>query len=126
VARLRIADGNLVVRLNPIEVVMALRTNVTVPLSAVRSVAVENHPLTSGSVLNVRLGFAASGAPLSLIATVGPRANYRDGRAFVVVWRNARSVVVELATNQTPWRLLVVSTKAANEVAQRLQTATGV
>ena len=106
---------------------MALRASVTVPLTAVRSVTVEERPLTSSSAMtDVRMGFSAGGAPGATLATIGPRARYRDGRALIVVWRNSRSVIVDLAPNDTPWRLLIVSQRSAEQVAERLKTAAGV
>lgn len=124
VARIAIADSSLVVRLNPLEAAMAVRRTVTVPLAAVRRVSVEDRPLTSSSVMHeVEMSFAAGGAPGMTFATVGPRARFRDGRALIVVWRNSRSVIVELIPNETPWRLLVISLKNADLVAERLRVA---
>jgi hypothetical protein len=71
----------------------------------------------------VHMGWAAGGAPLATLATVGPRAKYKDGRAFIVVWRNGDSVVVELAPNETKWRLLVISTRDAVSTADRVRSA---
>jgi hypothetical protein len=126
VARLVLEGTQLSVRLNAIEVVMALRRRVTAPVAAVRSVAVQDRPLTRGPFMaDVRMGWAAGGAPLGTVATVGPRARYKDGRAFLVVWRNAASVVVDLGPNETSWRLLVISTRDAAATAAMVRSGAG-
>lgn len=123
-ARIEVERRSLVVRLNVLEAAMALRARVAVPLDAVESVAVEDHPLKRASIMNdVTMGFAAGGAPGMTLATIGPRAKYRGGRALLIVWRNGRSVVIRLAPNDTAWRLLVVSMRDADEVAARVRAA---
>jgi hypothetical protein len=103
---------------------MAFRRGVRVPLDAIESVQVQNRPLTRSPVMNgVRMGFAAGGAPGMTLATVGPRAVYRDGRALLIVWGNGRSVILRLAPNDTGWRLVIVSQRDADEVAETIRAA---
>lgn len=123
-ARLVLDGHDLTVVLNPVESLMAVRHKVTVPLGEVQSVAVQRKPLSEGSFMaDARMGFAAAGAPLQRLATVGPRTRYKDGRAFIVVWRNGESVVIELGANRTGWRLLVVSTSDAHREARLIRIA---
>jgi hypothetical protein len=110
--------------LNFLEAAMAFRSGVRVPLDAIESVHVQDRPLTQSPIMNeVRMGFAASSAPGMTLATVGPRAVYRDGRALLIVWRNGRSVILRLAPNDTGWRLLIVSRRDADEVAETIRAA---
>jgi hypothetical protein len=103
---------------------MACRRGVRVPLDAIESVHVQDRPLTRSPIMNdVRMGFAAGGAPGMTLATVGPRAVYRDGRALLIVWRNGRSVILDLAPNDTGWRLLIVSRRDADEVPETIRAA---
>jgi hypothetical protein len=103
---------------------MAFRRGVRVPLDAIESVHVQDRPLTRSPIMNeVSMGFAAGGAPGMTLATVGPRAGYRDGRALLIVWRNGRSVILRLAPNDTAWRLLIVSRRDADGVAESIRAA---
>jgi hypothetical protein len=124
VARVQVDGRSVVVRLNLLETAMAFRSGVRVPLDAIESVHVQDRPLTRSPIMKeVRMGFAASGAPGVTLATVGPRAVYRDGRALLIVWRNGRSVILCLAPNDTGWRLLIVSQRDADEVAETVRAA---
>lgn len=117
-------DGDqLTVRLNVLEKVMALRGNVKVPLSAVGAVDVQDRPLASEPALDVVMGFAATGAPLGGVATVGPRAKYLGGRALIIVWLNRLSVVVHLRSNASGYRLLIVSDAQASATAAAIRRA---
>lgn len=71
------------------------------------------------------MGFAAATAPNRRLATVGPRARADDGKAFVVVYRNSRSVVVELDPTFTPWALFVVSSRDPETDAAAIRRAAG-
>lgn len=124
-ARLLIRHHQLVVKLNFLEKVMALRGNVRVPLAKVETVSVLPHPVTSirAPMIDVSMGFAASSAPLARVATIGPRARYLDGHALVIVWGNRPSVVVEMNPGAGRWRLLVVSVPEPDAVAQRVRSA---
>lgn len=123
VATIGIDDGDLTVRLHPLEMALALRLRVRIPLTAIRSVTVHDNPMASPAVEELKRGLAAGGARGVSLAVIGPRAKYRDGRALVIVWRNSRSVVVELGANSTPWRLLVLSQKHVDEVVARIVAA---
>jgi hypothetical protein len=121
-ARLRIRDTDLVIRLNPLEMLMGFRGHITVPLAAIRSLAVVEHPLTPPSIVDdVTMGFAASAAPNRTTATVFPRARYHDGRAGICVWFNAKSIAIELDARSQPWSLLVVSTPQPHETAAAIR-----
>lgn len=124
-ANVSIQHNQLVVKLNVVETAMALRRNVRVPLASIESVSVLSHPVSSlpGPMADVTMGFAASTAPLAHLATVGPRAKYRDGQALVIVWGNRPSVAVELNPTAGRWRLLVVSVPEPQAVAQAVGSA---
>lgn len=125
VARVLIRHHQLVLKLNCVEKVMALRRNVRVPLGSVESVSVLSRPVSSGRspMIDVSMGFAASSAPLAGVATIGPRARYLDGQALVIVWGNRPAVVVELNPEAGRWRLLVVSVSEPDAVAGRIRSA---
>lgn len=123
VARLRVAGDELVVDLNLIEKLAALRGDVRVPLASVRHVWTTDRPWDSLIPKRVKMGFASSGAPGRTFVTVGPRATTENGKAMVVVYRNSRSVVVEVEPGATPWALLVVSSSDADVSAETLRRA---
>lgn len=122
-AHIVVSSRELVVRLGLLEKVMALRGNVHIPLAAVESVEVQRKPLRKQPAIDVAMGFAARGAPGSGLATVGPRATFGGGRALLVVWGNGRSVVVRLAPNTSGYRLLIVSSGDADQIAETLRSA---
>ena len=124
-ARLTVVGDGLVVRLSPLEKLMAFRGNVRIPVSAVETVEVQDGPLRRSPAVEAEMGFAARGAPGARVATIGPRAKYKGGRALIVVWRNGRSVVVQVGANETGYRLLVVSDRHADATAELVREASG-
>jgi len=124
-ARLRSAQGEVVVRLNPLEQFFALRRSVRVPLSLVRSVSALDDPLSSALIREVKMGFTARTAPGQKLICCGPRATWRGGQALLVVYGNGRSVVVELDESSPKWRLLVVSVSNPDAVVDQLTAAFG-
>ena len=125
-ARIEVRGEALLVRLNPIEKVAALRRNITVLLRSVREVEVVDQPLQGLVPERVTMGIGASTAPARGVATVGPRAKTSDGgQALVVVYFDHRSIAVTL-DQSGPWRLLVVSSRRADEVAAEVRRAAGV
>lgn len=123
VARMRVSQGELVVKLNPVEQFFALRRSVHVPLSWVRDVSVLDRPLDSALVREVKMGFAARTAPARGLICCGPRATWREGQALLVVYGNSRSVVVELGESSPKWRLLLVSVSDPETVTDQITGA---
>ena len=120
-ARVRIGEDGLEVRLNFLEKLLAVRRNVVVPLSSVSRVSVVDRPWIEVIPDRVSMGFAARTAPGGRFATIGPRATSGVGRALIVVYRNGKSIVVDLDPTETGWSLLVVSVRLADEIAQELR-----
>ena len=122
-ARLVIESESLILHLNPIEKLATFKRNIVVSVRTISDVTVYDDPW--GSVLlDLRLGFAAGGAPLQRVATA-LSCRTRDGeRAMVVVYLNRPSVVVRLARG-SPWRLLVFSTTSPEKEAIRIRAAAG-
>jgi hypothetical protein len=112
VATIRREGDELVVLLNDIEKMGALRANVRVPWSAVRSVRVAEQPFRE-----VRgLRFPGTGFP-RVIALGTWR--YSGGKDFVAVYRGEPAVVVEL--DGAGFRRLVVSSHDAARLRDELE-----
>ncbi len=123
VARLVLADSRLILRLNALEKVAALRRSVAVPIAAVESVDVVYRPWREFLPREVAMGFAASTAPGRSVVTAGPRARTTDGgEAVVFVYFDRPAVVVRTRAGTQP-RLMVVSTRSADDDAQRVRKA---
>ncbi len=119
-ARLVIADGDFLLKLNPLEQVAALRRSVRVPLGAVKSVRVDRNPWR-GVLTGVDLGFAASGAPGKRLITAGPRARTADGADVIAfVYMNRPSVVVDL-DDRGRRMLLIASMSQPERVARAIR-----
>jgi len=124
VARLVVEASELIVRLSRLEKVLALRGDVAVPLSAVEDVSVVDRPWDSKVENQLRLGFATGGAPAQKLMMFLAKAKLRaGGRAVVIVYLNKTSVLVKLAQNVTPYRLILVSTAMAEDVASAISRA---
>src|SRR5262249_53508973 len=106
VAHVLASQGEIIVKLNPVEQFFAWRRSVHVPVSLVRAVSATDHPLNSPLVREVKMGFAARTAPGRGLICCGPRATWRGGQALLVVYGNSRSIVIELAESSPKWRLL--------------------
>ncbi|MGB6057166.1 MAG: hypothetical protein WBF71_02805 [Microthrixaceae bacterium] len=122
---LLVQHGELIVRLNLVEQLMALRRGVRVSLDSIKKVSVLSKPISSfpGPMIDVHMGLAASSAPLAHLATIGPRATYRDGAALVVVWKDRPSVAIELHPTAGRWRLIVASVREPQAVAGQIVAA---
>jgi hypothetical protein len=124
-ARLHIRGSSLVLHLSWLEHAadLSLR-NPTVPLDAIRRVDVVKRPWSN--LLRHQTDFGSQGntAPLRTVVTLFSRGAARNGGlAAVVVYFNRPAVVVRLAPNQTPWRLIVFSSGHAEELAQAIRDA---
>ena len=123
-ARLLVRETTLILHLNWLEHAadLSLR-NPTVPLRAIRRIDVIKKPWSN--LLKHQTDFGAGNtAPLRTVATLFTRATARNGGlAAVAVYLNRPSVVVRLAPNATPWRLIVFSSGHAEELAQAIRDA---
>jgi hypothetical protein len=121
-ARLRIEGSDLVVRLNPLERLGALRWRVSVPLDSISSVGVERKPLSSEWFMrDVKLGFAARTAPGQLAVALSAAKYARGGEIFVAVYLNRPSVIVD--THGGRWRRLVVSERDPADTVKAIDRA---
>jgi hypothetical protein len=124
-ARLLIRESNLILHLNWLEHAadLSLR-NPTVPLSAIRRTDVIKKPWSNLLKHQTDFGYRGNTAPLRAVVTLWSRGAARNGGlAAVVVYLNRPSVVVRLAPNVTPWRLIVFSSGHAEELAQAIRDA---
>lgn len=122
-ARLAVESERLILRLNPVEKIATFKRNIVVSLRAISDVSVQHDPW-GAALLDLRLGFAAGGAPLQRVATAMSCRTSDGERAMVVVYLNRPSVVVRLGSG-SPWRLLVVSTPSPETEANRIRAAAG-
>ena len=122
-AKLFTKGDRLVVRLNPFEKVAAFRRNVSVTLEAVAAISVVDRPWDDLIPERVKMGFAARTAPLRTSGTIGPLASSGAGKALLVVYRNRRSVVVEIDTTTSRYSLLVVSVREPDATATMIKRA---
>ena len=122
--RLEIDGDTVGLCLNPLEKLLDLHwSTVRVPLSAVQDVSVLK-PYPDLVTNEISSGFAGDTAPNRVMLSLKTRARARrGGLASVAVYLNRRAVVVHLAVNPTPWRLIIVSERHPDEVAARLQAA---
>ncbi len=124
-ARLLVSGSDLLLHLNPLEKMAALRGDLRVPLSRVVGVSILDKPLDSSWYRSeLKLGIAARGAPAAKIATVIGAPLESGGKAFVAVYRNASAVTVDLSPSDSdPWRRLVVSVGQPAAVAKLIESA---
>lgn len=119
-ARFFVSDGELLLKLNPVEQLAALRRSVRAPFAAVKSVRVDQRPW-SGVLLEARMGFAAAGAPGNRLITAGPRAKTADGADLVAfVYLNRPSVVVDVDDGGRRM-LIVASARHPERVARAVR-----
>jgi hypothetical protein len=111
-AALRREGDELVVKLNDLEKVGALRGDVRVPWSAVREIRVSDSPFRD--LRGVRA--PGTGVP-GVIALGNWRA--RDGKDFAALYRGGPSVVVTLDGSE--WKRLLVSDQRATDTAAELR-----
>jgi hypothetical protein len=114
VATIRREGDELVVLLNDIEKMGALRANVRVPWSTVRSVRVAEQPFRE-----IR-GLRAPGTGFPRVIALGTW-RYSGGKDFVAVYRGEPAVVVEL--DGADFRRLVVSSHDAARLRDELEPA---
>jgi hypothetical protein len=111
-ARVGREGDELVVRLNDLEKAGALRGDVRVPLSAVRTVTVSERPFR-----DLR-GLRAPGAGLPGVIALGTW-RYRGGKDFAALYRGGPALVVELDEG-APYRRLLVSAHDAVALREEL------
>lgn len=122
-ARIALVGSEIVVRLNPVERLLAFRWRPRTLMSQVASVTLleSTAPRVVDSVVN--LGFAAQGAPGRGLVTVGPRCRGRDGRpAMVVTYGSGPGVLVRFRS-EARWSLYLVSSRQAADTVRRLRDA---
>jgi hypothetical protein len=98
--------------------------NVRVPIEAIETVEIVTDP--HGRLLpdEVDFGFAGNTAPARKVMSLKTRAKTSSGgRAAVAEYFNRPAVVVRLAPNTTPWRLIVVSSGHAERTADIISKA---
>jgi hypothetical protein len=110
----RIGD-EIVVTLNDLEKTGALRGDVHVPASAVRSVRVSTSPFRDLQ------GLRAPGTGIPGLIALGTWRTKGSGKDFAVVYRGGPAVVVELEGAE--FRRLIVSAHDAVAVAEKLRSA---
>jgi hypothetical protein len=111
-ATLRREGDEVVVLLNDIEKMGALRSHVRVPASAVRSVRVSERPF--GEIRGVR----APGTGFPRVIALGTW-RYSGGKDFVAVYRGEPAVVVEL--DGAAFARLIVSSHDAARLRDDLE-----
>jgi hypothetical protein len=114
VATVRREGDELVVLLNDIEKMGALRSHVRVPAAAVRSVRVSERPFRE------LRGIRAPGTGIPGVVALGTW-RYRDGKDFVAVYRGGPALVVEL--DGAPFARLIVSSHDAARLRDDLEPA---
>jgi hypothetical protein len=124
-ARFLVNADELVLDLNLLEKIAALRGDIRVPLSRIVGVAVLKRPLDSQWYrTDVSLGFAARGAPAAKISTIIGARLRSGGKAFLAVHRNGTAVIVDLTpTGTDPWRRLVASVPQPATVVEQIEGA---
>jgi hypothetical protein len=114
VASIRREGDEVVVLLNDLEKMGALRGIVRVPAAAVRSVRLSERPFRE------LRGIRAPGTGFPGVVALGTW-RYRDGKDFVAVYRGEPAVVVELAG--APFARLIVSSHDAARLRDDLEPA---
>jgi hypothetical protein len=113
-ATIRREGDEVVVLLNDVEKMGALRANVRVPASAVRSVRLSDQPFRE-----IR-GLRAPGTGFPRVIALGTW-RYSGGKDFVAVYRGEPAVVVEL--EGAAFRRLIVSSHDAVRLRDELEAS---
>ncbi|RKT09818.1 hypothetical protein BX285_6924 [Streptomyces sp. 1114.5] len=109
--------GRLTVRLTTWERVEALHGDIAVPLAAVRSVSVEDQPLTAAH------GMRAPGTSVPGVVKAGTWRSSAEGRQFVLAKRGLRAVRIELAEGEAEFDVLLVAVPDPEAVAAQVRAA---
>jgi hypothetical protein len=113
-----IVDGpDLVVQLSSLEKLGALRGDVRVPLTTVRSAEVEPNPW--GSLRGMRIGTGIPG-----VIALGIR-RFAHGQDFTAVEGSKPAIRVELS-QESPFSRLVVSVTDPDSTLAEIRSATGI
>ena len=107
-------DGDLVLRLSPIEKLGGLHGDIRVPLAAVQDVDVRRQPF--GELRGIR----APGTGLPRRIALGTW-RYRGGKDFAALYRGKPGVIVRL--RGAPYRRLLVCADDADAVAAGIRAA---
>ncbi|MFJ2577218.1 hypothetical protein [Kitasatospora aureofaciens] len=118
-AEIVIGGDRLTVRLTAWERMEALHGDVTVPLTAVRSVSVEDQPLTAPH------GMRAPGTSVPGVVKAGTWHSSTEGRQFVLANRGRRAVRVDLAEGEVDFDVLVVAVADPEGTAAQVRAAAG-
>lgn len=116
-AKLSVEGDDLVLSLSPPEKLLALHGNVRVPLSAVRSLALE--PRAWSAMRGVRLGTSIPG-----LLFYGTR-RHVDGKDFGAVLARRPIVGVDLG-ERSPFACLIVSVRDADITAAAVRAAAAI
>ncbi|MEV7027031.1 hypothetical protein [Kitasatospora sp. NPDC093558] len=116
-AEIVIEAGRLVVRLTAFERIEALHGDVAVSLAAVRSVSVEDQPLTAAH------GLRAPGTSVPGVVKAGTWRSSTEGRQFVLANRGLRAVRIELAQGEADFDVLLVAVPNPEAVAAQVREA---
>ncbi len=115
--RLMVEGSDLVVRLNPLEKIAALRGNVRVPLAAVRAVDLDPHPWA-----DLR-GMRAPGTGVPGVISYGRR-RFAGGKDFAAVLGGRPVVRVDL-DDSAPFARLIISARNAQASVAAVRAAAG-
>jgi hypothetical protein len=116
-ARLKVDGPDLVVGLSWLEKLGALRGNVRVPLTAVRTAVMEPEPWSA------LRGIRAPGTGIPGVIALGTR-RYPGGRDFAAVFGQRPAVRVDL-DRPSPFARLVVSVRDTDGTVAAIHAATG-
>jgi hypothetical protein len=111
-ATIRISGGDLIVRLSHLEKAGAMRGDVRVPVSAVRTVRV------SDDAWSELEGMRAPGTGWPGVIALGTRRG-GGGKQFAAIYRHRRSIVIDL--EGTDFARLIVSLNDPDGVAARIR-----
>ncbi len=112
-AAIRISGGNLIVKLSHLEKAGAMRGDVQVPVSAVRTVRVVDDPWKELK------GVRAPGTGWPGVIALGTRRGGAGGKQFAAVYRHRRAIVIELVG--ADFVRLIVSLNDPDGVAARIR-----
>jgi hypothetical protein len=113
-----IVDGpDLVVHMSSLEKLGALRGDVRIPLSTVRSAEIEPHPW--GALRGIRVGTGIPG-----VIALGIR-RFAQGQDFTAVVGGKTAVRVDLS-QESPFARLVVSVDDPDSTLAAIRSATGI
>lgn len=115
--RLELTDSELIVHLGKWEKLMALHTDIRVPLQQVRG-ATEDAGF--GGASGFKLGLRIPGTHVPFIVAAGTFLKNGD-RQFVFTRRKLHTIVIELADNE--WTRLVIGVPDAHAATARINAA---